>query len=126
MKQMIRLMLLFVLIVPISGMASELTHMVFLWLKAPQDADARSAIVKVSRSFVNLPMVQSLRINRAEPSDRPIVDDSFDLAISMTFADRAALDCYLKDPVHITAVEEVIRPRIRKIVVYDLVALPDQ
>jgi len=125
MKQMFRVMLLFVLIMPVSGMASELTHMVFLWLKAPQDAQAVAAIVKVSRSFESILSVQAVMVHRAEPSDRSIVDDSFDLAVALTFADRAALDRYLKDPVHITAVEEVIRPRIRKIVVYDLVALPD-
>jgi len=125
MKQMFRVMLLFVLVIPVGGMASELTHMVFLWLKAPQDAQAVEAIVKVSHSFEAIPSVQSVTVHRAEPSDRPIVDDSFDLSVALTFSDRAALDRYLKDPVHITAVEEVIRPRIRKIVVYDLVALPE-
>ncbi|MDQ7074496.1 MAG: Dabb family protein [Gammaproteobacteria bacterium] len=101
-------------------MASELTHLVFLWLKTPNDADAITAIRTASRSFARIPSVQQVSISRAEPSERAIVDDSFDLAISLTFQHRAALDDYLKHPLHTSTVHDVIRPLIRKIVVYDL------
>jgi hypothetical protein len=47
------------------------------------------------------------------------VDDSFDVAISVTFADQEAMRAYLAHPLHQRARDEILLPMVEKIVVYD-------
>jgi hypothetical protein len=54
-------------------------------------------------------------------SERPIVDDSFDVGFTMRFDSAASLQAYEKDPRHLKKVNEVLKPLSRKIVVYDIV-----
>ena len=62
-----------------------------------------------------------LQVSAGEPieSDRPIVDDSFDVAITITFASQAAFDAYLAHPDHRRANAEVLAPLVERVVVYD-------
>ncbi|HBE23040.1 MAG TPA: stress protein, partial [Verrucomicrobiales bacterium] len=52
-------------------------------------------------------------------SDRPVVDDSFDVALLVRFTDVAALHAYEADPRHVKEVKEVLLPLTKKIQVYD-------
>jgi hypothetical protein len=51
---------------------------------------------------------------------QPIVDDSFDVGITFTFADTGAMNAYLEHPLHREAQQKVLQPLVRKIVVYDV------
>ena len=53
------------------------------------------------------------------PSARPIVDSSFDVAVSLTFATQADLQRYIDHPQHKAAAEQVLKPLVRKITVFD-------
>ena len=53
--------------------------------------------------------------------DRPVVDDSFDVAIHMTFPSVAALQAYEADPRHMLAVQNVLLPLTGKILIYDFI-----
>ena len=96
-------------------------HVVFVWLKNSGSAKDRNTLVETSRELAAaLPQIRSFRWGTAVPSDRSIVDDTFDLALVMNFADRAALDAYENHPDHKRAAKEVLRPLARKVVVYDI------
>ncbi len=94
-------------------------HVVVCWLKQPGDAAARRRIIEASQAFAAIPGV--LEVSAGEPieSDRPIVDDSFDVAITIEFASQAALDAYLAHPDHRRANAEILAPLVKKVVVYD-------
>ncbi|MDQ7010578.1 MAG: Dabb family protein [Mariprofundaceae bacterium] len=94
-------------------------HVVICWLKEPGNAEARRNIIVASKSFGDIPGVVNVHAGNALPSQRRIVDDSFDVAIVITFASEQAMRAYLDHPTHKNAVERVIRPLVRKIVVYD-------
>jgi hypothetical protein len=53
------------------------------------------------------------------PSTRPAVDSSFDVAVVMTFRDESALRAYDAHPSHKKAVDEVLRPLVARLVIYD-------
>jgi hypothetical protein len=55
----------------------------------------------------------------AVPSDRPVVDDSFDVALLVRFKNADALHAYESDPRHTKEVKEVLLPLTKKIQVYD-------
>ena len=96
------------------------SHVVITWLKDPGNSGQRKAIIKVSRQFETIPGVLSVRVGESLMSDRAIVDDSFDVAIIITFADEASLEAYLVHPQHKKAVKEVLKPLVKKIQVYDI------
>lgn len=94
-------------------------HIVICWLKNPNDVAATQKLISVTNSFSELPGIINISIGRAVPSDRPIVDDSFDITIIMTFENKAALDNYLRHPKHKEAVQEVLQPLTKKVLIYD-------
>ncbi|NNE93604.1 MAG: Dabb family protein [Verrucomicrobiales bacterium] len=94
-------------------------HVVLCWLKEPGNVSHRRQIIETSRSFRQIPGVLSVRVGESIPSDRPIVDDSFDVGIIITVRDAAALQAYLDHPIHVEAKRDVLQPLVKKIVVYD-------
>jgi hypothetical protein len=95
-------------------------HIVLCWLKKPGNTQARAQIIAAVKDFkTQIPQLKSLRIGQVLPSDRPIVDDSFDVAFVMTFANEAHMKTYEKHPAHQKAVKDILRPLTAKILVYD-------
>ena len=97
----------------------EVEHVVLLWLKEPGNAAQRERLVEVTRSFEGIPGIRSISAGAPLASDRPVVDDSFDVALVIRFESKAALDAYEVHPVHTKAVKEVLLPVTRKLVVHD-------
>ena len=98
----------------------QVEHVVLCWLKEPGDAPAIDRIVQASRTFESIPGVVSVRPGRPVPSTRPVVDDSFDVGLVITFEDEAALHAYDQHPTHVKAVRDVLRPLAAKILIYDI------
>ena len=96
-----------------------LHHVVLCWLKEPGNARHRQQIVEVSKSFRDIPGVLDVRVGQAVPSDREIVDDSFDVAILVIVPDQKRLAEYLDHPIHQKAKKDTLLPLVDKIVVYD-------
>lgn len=100
----------------------QVEHVVLIWLKKPGDKADRARIIEQSHAFkAQIPDIQSLSAGQVLPSEREIVDDSFDVGLVIRFADKAAMDRYEKHPVHQKAVKEVLMPLSKKVVVYDFV-----
>ena len=99
--------------------SGRVNHIVLCWLKEPGNETHRREIVERSKSFREMPGVLEVRVGSVVPSERPIVDDSFDVAISMTFANAVDMNLYLGNPAHKKAVAEVMQPLVKKMVVYD-------
>ena len=106
---------------PSLSAAGGIDHVVFVWLKNPGSAKDRQTLVEKSRELAaSIPQIRSFHWGTAITSTRPVVDDTFDLALVMSFADRAALEAYENYPDHKRAARDVLRPLARKIVVYDI------
>jgi hypothetical protein len=113
-------------VAPVSQQASQgpVLHIVVCWLHEPGDVEARRRLIETSRQLESIPGVVSVAAGEAAPSEREIVDDSFDVAVVMSFRDEQALASYLTHPRHRDAVREVLRPLVERMVVYDLDARP--
>ncbi|CAN5809362.1 hypothetical protein BH11VER1_BH11VER1_03630 [soil metagenome] len=98
----------------------EVEHVVLIWLKAHGNPAQRDKIVASTKDFQkHIPGIISISTGTVLPSDRPVVDDSFDIALVVRFENKAALANYEKHPVHTKAVTEVLKPLAGKILVYD-------
>jgi hypothetical protein len=96
-------------------------HVVLVWLKEPGNRDHREQIIRVSRTFAHIDGVIEVRAGEPLASDRPVVDDSFDVGIYIRFASAEDMRAYLADQRHVRAVEEVLRPLTARYQVYDFI-----
>ena len=95
-------------------------HVVVCWLKNRGDLAARRELMVTSKSFVGaIPGLKRVSTGEVLPSTRPSVDSTFDVAIIMTFEDANALDAYGKNPKHLQAVEQTLKPLVARYTVYD-------
>lgn len=96
-----------------------LNHIVMIWLKDAGNTKHRQAVISASEQLRKIAGIKALRIGEALPSDRPIVDDSFDIGIYMLFTDQAAMKTYTNHPAHKAIVKNQVMPLAKKIVIYD-------
>lgn len=99
--------------------SSHIVHVVLVWLKEPGNPDHRARITEATRRFSEIPGVDEVRVGEPLPSERPTVDDSFDVGLYMTFRSEDALKNYLAHPEHKAAQRVILQPLVRKAVVYD-------
>jgi len=100
----------------------KITHVVMVWLKQPGNQQQRTAFVKASEKLNDLPGIVSRHVGVVQASDRGIVDDTFDVAVTVTMESKAALQAYLNSPKHKKILKEEIKPLINRAVAYDFVS----
>ena len=98
---------------------TAIVHVVLIWLKEPGNQKHTQQIIEISNQLKEIPELQEMRVGRSIPSDRKIVDDSFDVGLYMTFVDQENMQRYLVHPKHKEAVKTVLKPLASKIIVYD-------
>jgi hypothetical protein len=98
---------------------ARLVHVVLVWLKDPGNSDHRSRVIEATRGFSTIPGVEEIRVGEPVPSQRSAVDDSFDVGLYIIFSSKDALESYLSHPRHEAAQRTILRPLVKKAVVYD-------
>ena len=101
------------------GHDTTVVHVVLVWLKEPGNLEHRQRIIEISREFETIPGVIDVHVGEVVPSDRPIVDDSFDVGLYLTFSSVEAMQTYLANDRHQQALREVFRPLAKRYIVYD-------
>ena len=99
--------------------SSAVNHVVLVWLKADTTTEEIETIISETQKLEKIGTIQSLSVGTAIPSERKIVDDSFDLGIQMRFATQQDMQTYLVDPQHVKFIDTFIKPKLQKILVYD-------
>ncbi|MDX6767043.1 MAG: Dabb family protein [Candidatus Methylacidiphilales bacterium] len=95
-----------------------ITHVVVFWTDKPLN-EFQSKLQEGTRLLANIPGVLEFRHGVPVPSPRGAVDDSFSVAISMTFADQATADVYQAHPIHQQFINEYVKPLVKRLVVFD-------
>jgi hypothetical protein len=90
-----------------------------VWYNDTVTAEQQAVIKNETLKLKNIPGIVHLDLGGAIPSERPIVDDSFDLGIVMTFKNEIDMNAYLTHPQHKTFVKEYIKGNVEKLLVYD-------
>jgi hypothetical protein len=98
---------------------AAVSHTVVLWLKAPVNEAHRQTIIEETKKLASIPGVLSVSVGPCIESDRPIVDSTFDVAITMTFPSVDAMHRYINHPTHRRMVKEKLMPLVDKIKVFD-------
>jgi len=103
--------------------AGELYHVGLVWLKEPGNAEQREKLIAAAHSFAReIPEVQFLSVGQTLPKTSSWADASFDICFVMRLEDKAAMDRYAKNPVHLKAAQEAFLPLSQKILFYDFIS----
>lgn len=97
----------------------SVAHVVLVWMKSPGNAEHRQKIMEASRQLGLIDGVGTLNYGEPLPSDRDVVDDSFDVALYFEFTSQDAMNSYTTDPLHVQILREQIAPLTDHYIAYD-------
>jgi len=95
------------------------SHVVIFWTDPANPKAADELIAGAKKYLAPIPGITHFHAGKMAPSRRPVVDQSYQVALNVAFTDRQAQDDYQVHPLHLEFVERVFKPHCRKVVVYD-------
>lgn len=98
------------------------THVVLVWLKQPGNKQMRTKFIAASKTLNNLPGIVHRHVGVVLPSERKLVDDTFDVAVTATFKNKKALQAYLDNPRHKKVIDKQLKPLTNRVVIYDFIS----
>jgi len=95
------------------------SHVVIFWTDPAQPNAADELIAGAEKYLRGIPGTLHYHIGRMVTSHRPVVDQSYQVALNLVFTDKTAQDAYQAHPSHVEFVEKVFKKVCKKVVVYD-------
>lgn len=80
---------------------------------------ADELIAGANQYLKSIPGVLHFHVGRMAASHRPVVDQTYQVALNLVFPDKKTQDAYQAHPQHIEFVEKVFKRACRRVVVYD-------
>jgi hypothetical protein len=106
-----------------SGQAGDnsamFSHIVVFWTDPANPSAANELLAGANQLLKNIPGVVQFHIGKMSPSQRPVVEQSYQVALNLIFPNQKAQDDYQVHPRHIEFVEKYVRRLVKKVVVYD-------
>jgi hypothetical protein len=95
------------------------SHVVIFWTDPTNPAAADELLAGCHKYLKNIPGVLHYHAGKMVGSPRPVVEQSYQVALNLVFPDKATQDVYQAHPEHVTFVETVFKKYCKKVVVYD-------
>ncbi len=95
------------------------SHIVIFWTDPAQPGAADELIAGANLYLGSIPGVVHFHVGKMASSARPVVDQSYQVALNLIFPDKQTQDAYQAHPKHIEFVEKVFKRVCKKVVVYD-------
>ena len=96
------------------------SHVVIFWTKTDKANSAEELIAGAEKYLRPIPGVLHFHIGKMVGSHRPVVDQTYQVALNLVFPSKKAQDDYQVHPMHLEFVEKAFKPNCAKVVVYDL------
>ena len=95
------------------------SHVVIFWTKPEILSAADELIAGANKYLKPIPGVLHFHVGKMATSHRPVVDQSYQVALNLVFPDKKSQDDYQAHPQHIEFVEKVFKRVCQRVVVYD-------
>jgi hypothetical protein len=95
------------------------SHIVIFWTDPANSTAADELIAGAEKYLKPIPGVVFFHVGKMAPSHRPVVDQSYQVALNGVFTDKKAQDDYQTHPLHLEFVEKVFKRACQRVVVYD-------
>jgi hypothetical protein len=95
------------------------SHLVVIWVTDPTEEKAEIVLNAANRLLKDIPGVHAFHAGLMYPTDRPVVDKTYQVALNMQFDSMDALAVYQSHPQHVDFVENFLKPNLSQLRVYD-------
>lgn len=95
------------------------SHVVIFWTKKDVPNATEALIEGMNQYLKPIPGVVSFHVGRMATSERPVVDQTYQVALNLIFPDKQTQDDYQVHPQHVEFIEKVFKPNCERVVVYD-------
>jgi hypothetical protein len=95
------------------------SHVVIFWTDPAQPDAAEQLLEGALKHLKPIPGVLQFHAGKMVTSHRPVVDQTYQVALNLTFPDKKTQDEYQVHPMHIEFIEKVFKRLCKKVVVYD-------
>lgn len=99
--------------------ASMFSHVVIFWTDPAQPNAADELIAGANQYLKPIPGVLQFHVGKMVGSHRPVVDQTYQVALNLIFPSKQAQDDYQVHPLHVEFVEKVFKRVCKKVLVYD-------
>ncbi|HAM72072.1 MAG TPA: stress protein [Verrucomicrobiales bacterium] len=95
------------------------SHVVIFWTD-PKNPHATDELLAGADKYLRpIPGVLHYHCGKMVGSHRPVVDQSYQVALNLVFADKKGQDDYQVHPLHVEFVEKVFKKNCIRAVIYD-------
>ena len=95
------------------------SHVVIFWTD-PDQHDAADQVIAGGNKFLkSIPGLTHFHIGKMVGSTRPVVDQTYQVALNTVFTSKKAQDDYQVHPQHLEFVAQCVKPFVKKVLVYD-------
>lgn len=95
------------------------SHVVIFWTDPAQPDAAGKVIAGANQYLKSIPGLMHFHIGKMVGSHRPVVEQSYQVALNTIFTSKQAQDDYQIHPQHLEFVARCVKPLVKKVVVYD-------
>jgi len=95
------------------------SHVVIFWTD-PAKPEAADVVIAGAHKFLkNIPGITHFHIGKMVGSHRPVVDQTYQVALNTTFTSKQAQDDYQVHPEHLEFVAQCVKSYVKKVTIYD-------
>jgi hypothetical protein len=95
------------------------SHVVIFWTDPAIKDAADQLVAGANRYLKSIPGIQFLHVGKMAASHRPVVDQTYQVALNVAFDSKQAQDEYQVHPLHLEFVEKIFKPLCKRVVIYD-------
>ncbi|HNQ72806.1 MAG TPA: Dabb family protein [Verrucomicrobiota bacterium] len=104
---------------PTSPTTSRFSHVVIFWTDPAQPNATAELIAGINHYLKDIPGVLHFHVGKMVGSPRPVVEQSYQVALNLVFPDKKTQDEYQVHPQHVEFVEKVFKRLCQRVLVYD-------
>ena len=95
------------------------SHIVIFWTD-PAKPGAADELMEGARKYLQpIPGLHQFHIGKMVGSERPVVEQTYQVALNTVFTSKEAQDDYQVHPLHLEFVARYVKPLVKRVVVYD-------
>ena len=95
------------------------SHIVIFWTDPNLPKAADDLIAGAQKYLRPIPGALHFHVGKMVRSPRPVVEQTYQVALNIMFPDKQSQDAYQVHPQHLEFVEKVFKPNVVKCMVYD-------
>jgi len=100
-------------------MRAMFSHIVVFWTNPAYLGAVDELLAGANQFLKDIPGVLHFHAGKMAPSPRPVVEQSYQVALNLIFRDKAAMDAYQVHRRHTEFVDKYVKRLVVKVVVYD-------